>query len=80
MERGEVSRKERSDKKWQYPLRLPDDIASEIKAIALTCDKPIGQVLEKLIIGALRNQEIMDSLYAMWPPKDVFVIVRGRRE
>ena len=77
-ERGEVTRETRSDRKWQYPLRLKGEVAAEVKALALNVDKPIGQVLEKLITGALSNQEIMTALYSMWPPKDLFIIVRGR--
>lgn len=78
VERGEVKRKIRTDKKWQYPLRLSNEVAAEVKALALNVDKPIGQILEKLITGALSNQEVMTALYSMWPPKDIFIIVRGR--
>ncbi|MDO7785822.1 hypothetical protein [Desulforamulus aquiferis] len=76
--RGEVKRKIRSDKKWEYPLKLEKEVAAEVKALALNVDKSYGEVLEKLIAAALSDQEIMTAIYAMWPPKDIFVIVRGR--
>ncbi|ABO49527.1 hypothetical protein Dred_0992 [Desulforamulus reducens MI-1] len=78
VEREEASRKERSDKKWEYPLRLDKQIEAEVKALALNVGKPIGQVLDRLITAALHNEEILNNIYAMWPPKDLFIMVRRR--
>lgn len=75
--REESTRKVRSDKKVQFPLRFNDKSTHEaIEVLSFNTDKSFNLITNLLLEAAVKNDEIINGILAMYPPRENIIIIR----